>query len=136
MTEEEKAREKARGYDTKYAEDSVLEDMLSRPTDFREGAIADIVNLLREKAYRDGYLAGAKENGVVWHKITDWKNQEQCPQEETFPFFVRTKKDGDYLCEWEITEGYGQFYSMYEGEDIDPKDVVLWAKIEIPQFKE
>ena len=99
---------------------------------------ASVIHLkhLLATLYIQGYHARAIENGIQWHKITDWKNQEQFPQEETFPFFVRTKKDGDYLCEWNITEGYGQFYSMYEGEDIDPEDVVLWAKIEIPQFKE
>ena len=76
------------------------------------------------------------ENCVQLHKITDWKNQEQFPKDETFNYIVRTKKDGDYICEWDITEGYGQFYSIYDGEGIDPEDVVCWAKIEIPQFKE
>lgn len=75
---------------------------------------------------------GTKENGI-WHKVTDWKDQYQFPQEETFPFVVQTRKDGYYLCEWEITEGYGQFYSMYEGEEIDPEDVVEWARIPLKE---
>ena len=62
MTTDEKAREKSLAYDTKYAEDSVLEDMLSRPQDFREGAIAEIIDLLRKKAYRDGYADCAREH--------------------------------------------------------------------------
>ena len=92
------------------------------------------IYLREESIFISGYRLGATENGIQWHKVTDWKNTEQFPQEESFPYFVVTKKDGYYLCEWEIDEGCGQFYSMYEGADIDPEDVVLWAKIEIPQF--
>ena len=93
-------------------------------------------NLDATELMQQAYIAGATENCIEWHKVTDWKNTEQFPQEESFPYFVVTKKDGYYLCEWEIDEGCGQFYSMYEGVDIDPENVVLWAKIEIPQFKE
>lgn len=75
-------------------------------------------------------------NGIQWHKVTNWKNQEQFPQEENFPFVVLTKKDGFYLCEWEITEGWGQFYSMYEGEEIDPEDVIAWKEIDCKEIKE
>ena len=85
---------------------------------------------------KKGFLAGLHEGQPKWHKVTDWKNTEQFPQEVSFPYFVVTKKEGYYLCEWEIDEGCGQFYSMYEGVDIDPEDVVMWQKIEIPQFKE
>ena len=72
MTNEElemKADKKSLSYDTKYSEDRTLKDMLSRPQAFVEGAIEGIVNLLRQKAYRDGYIVGAKENGVVWHDL-------------------------------------------------------------------
>lgn len=48
-------------YKTKYSEDRTLKDMLSRPKDFVEGAIEGIINLLRQKAWRDGYIAGATE---------------------------------------------------------------------------
>lgn len=58
---ENKARDNSLVYDTKYSEDGVLEEMLSRPQDFVDGAIMEIVQLLRKKANRDGFIAGAKE---------------------------------------------------------------------------
>lgn len=63
MTEElnRKANRLSLAYKTKYSEDRTLKDMLSRPKDFVEGAIEGIVNLLRQKAWRDGYIAGATE---------------------------------------------------------------------------
>lgn len=61
MTElENKAREYSIVYDTKYAEDGVLEEMLSRPQDFVDGAIMGVVQLLRQKASKDGFVAGVK----------------------------------------------------------------------------
>ena len=71
MTEElnRKADHLSLAYKTKYSEDRTLKDMLSRPKDFIEGAIEGIINLLRQKAWRDGYIAGATENGIQWHDL-------------------------------------------------------------------
>lgn len=71
MTEElnRKADHLSLAYKTKYSEDRKLKDMLSRPKDFIEGAIEGIINLLRQKAWRDGYIAGATENGIQWHDL-------------------------------------------------------------------
>lgn len=85
MTAEElehKARVNSLVYDTKYAEDGVLEEMLSRPQDFVDGAIMEIVQLLREKANRDGFIAGAKEL-----------------QEETLREIIEIEKVSDYRWE-------------------------------------
>ena len=68
---EKKANKKSLRYNIKYSEDMKLKDMLSRPQDFVKGAIEGIVNLLRQKAYRDGYIDGATENSIQWHKIMD-----------------------------------------------------------------
>lgn len=75
MTEiEERANKKSLSYDTKYSEDGTLRDMLSRPQSFVEGAIEGIVNLLRQKAYRDGYINGAEESTKeLREKLTDAK---------------------------------------------------------------
>lgn len=96
MTKEElekEARKKSLSYNTKYAEDSVLDDMLSRPQDFIDGAIADMVDLLRKKAYRDGLIDSAeprekqiqidaeqiralqKQNGELTDKVKELESQ-------------------------------------------------------------
>lgn len=63
MTKEElekEANKQSYLYDTKYSEDYTLEDRLNRPEDFVKGAIKDLVDLLKRKACRDGYIAGAE----------------------------------------------------------------------------
>lgn len=56
-----KATKASLAYNIKYAEDSVLNDMLSRPSDFVTDCIKSVVDMLRKKAYRDGYEQGFKE---------------------------------------------------------------------------
>lgn len=75
MTEiERRANKKSLHYDKKYSEDRTLKDMLSRPQSFVEGAIEGIVNLLRQKAYRDGYINGVEESTKeLREKLTDAK---------------------------------------------------------------
>ena len=71
---ERRANKKSFCYDKKYSEDGTLRDMLSRPHSFVEGAIEGIVNLLRQKAYRDGYIEGAEESAKeLREKLTDAK---------------------------------------------------------------
>ena len=81
MTEEliSKANHLSLAYKTKYSEDGTLKDMLSRPKDFIEGAIEGIINLLRQTAWRDGYIAGAIENGIEWHDLR--KNPNDLPRQ-------------------------------------------------------
>ena len=56
---EHEAEEKAYKYEKKYSEDFKLKDMLSRPEDFEIDGIQRVVDLLKRKAYRDGYKEGA-----------------------------------------------------------------------------
>ncbi|MGN0730361.1 MAG: hypothetical protein ACI4MA_00460 [Treponema sp.] len=78
-----KATEASLAYNTKYAEDSVLNDMLSRPSDF---SIKSVANMLRKKAYRDGYEQGyeqgfkghKKENDKLKQQIEKMKNCRNC----------------------------------------------------------
>ena len=51
MTLEQDADQKSQGYNTKYSEDGKLKDMLSSPQDFVDGAIENVISLLRRKAY-------------------------------------------------------------------------------------
>ena len=88
MTEEliEKADKLSFSYNKKYSEDYKLKDMLSRPKDFVEGAIEGVIHLLRQKAWRDGYIAGATEatkelQEKIWKlegQITKWREDYIC----------------------------------------------------------
>lgn len=129
MTEiERKANKKSLSYDTKYSEDRTLKDMLSRPQAFVEGAIEGIVNLLRQKAYRDGYIAGAEENGVVWHDLR--KNPEDLPDKGrvAFSHVVMTN------------EGFREYCNTFTGEWFVAGTFELVDKprawCEIPRFEE
>lgn len=92
-----------------------------------------------DEIVRLAYLAGAEENGVVWHKITDWKDQEQFPDNicEKYLVYINLKylKIKQYaVCTLDITEGCRQFYFDDGGEeDVDSEDVIAWC--EIPQFQ-
>lgn len=140
MTElEEKAREYSIVYDTKYAEDGVLEEMLSRPQDFVDGAIIGVIQLLRKKAYRDGFIAGAKENGIIWHDLR--KNPDDLPKVDRL-VRVRLMSGMEHICEtcyYEPSEdeiGYGKLIiSFYElnGEWIDDTEIIAWC--EVPKFE-
>lgn len=105
MAIEDKAREKSLAYDTKYAEDGVLEDMLSRPQDFREGAIAEIIDLLRKKAYRDGYIDSAKEIEKQTWKMANCLNCDFW-KDKKYNVCREIKKLGKTCCTfWKLKEG-------------------------------
>ena len=133
MTEEliGKADHLSLAYKTKYSEDYKLKDMLSRPKDFVEGAIEGIINLLRQKAWRDGYIAGATENGIQWHDLR--KDLNDLPP----------KENDVYSKEVRVCLGAGRYmhsvFSYALKEDGDKHcwvgcDPIAWC--EEPQFKE
>ena len=78
MTDKEitgKAVAKSLQYNTKYSEDFDLKKFLDNSD---KGIQIDrLFHLLREKAYRDGYIAGAKDNTPQWHYIKD-KDYPKC----------------------------------------------------------
>ncbi len=77
-------------YDTKYSEDYTLEDRLNRPKDFVKGAIKDLVDLLKRKAYRDGYIVGAKAHLPQWHNLQENPTDlPQCKEDEQIIFYVK-----------------------------------------------
>ena len=97
------------------------------------------IYLREESIFISGYKLGATENGIQWHKVTDWKKQEQFPNDETELYLVyinlKYLKIKQYVvCNLDITEGFRQFYDDDSNDEIDPEDVIAWAKI--PQFKE
>ena len=85
----------------------------------------------------DAYIAGAIENGIQWHKLS-----EKYPEADKL-IRVHCYSGMEYICEtcyYEPTEdeiGYGKlvinFYEL-NGEWVDDNDVIAWC--EIPQFKE
>ena len=138
LADAEKAKlmiERSLAYNTKYAEDSSLEDMLRRPQAFMEGAIAGLVQLLRQKAYRDGYIDGATEKGIVWHDLR--KNPQDLPESGKW---ILCKGNAEYFDPYFVamTDEVNDnevFLVGYESDDTNGfEDVIAWA--EIPQFKE
>lgn len=72
MTElERKAVKQSLTYNRKYSEDRNLEKVLKYPEEYVDSYAytMNIVQMLRQKAYRDGFIAGAKENEFVWHDL-------------------------------------------------------------------
>lgn len=93
-----------------------------------------------EKIYKDGYIAGAKENGVIWHDLR--KNPGDLPNIDRL-VRVRLMNEMEHICEtcyYEPSEdeiGYGKLIlSFYElnGEWIDDNEIIAWC--EIPKFEE
>lgn len=121
MTIVEKADKKSFDYNTKYSEDGTLKSMLAEPHRFVEGAIEGIIDLLRKKAYRDGYIDSAKENGIQWHDLREDPND--VPQD----------------CYDVLDEaGYKVFYHHKEGvwkNASGSKIVEVIAWCEIPKFE-
>lgn len=95
-----------------------------------------------KKIYKDGYIAGAKENGVVWHDLR--KNPNDLPKEfkiikKAFGIYPEEKyihtvlnQDGEH-----VHYIYGDWYYIYN-EDIvgdSPRaNVIAWC--EIPKYTE
>lgn len=119
---EQKANKKSLRYNTKYSEDRELKDMLSRPQDFVEGAIEGIVNLLRQKAYRDGYIDGANAFTSVWHDLR--KNPLDLPTENCTVLIY---------TDWQGMELKTFFVDTRLFENLTFREVIAWA--EIPQFE-
>lgn len=128
MTEElnRKADHLSLAYKTKYSEDRTLKDMLSRPKDFVEGAIEGIINLLRQKAWRDGYIAGAEENGIQWHDLR--KGPNDLPVMETE--LLCQKYSGRCFVGY-YNHADKKFYPYEKGNSYDVVDIVRWADIGI-----
>lgn len=125
MTLEQEADQKSQGYNTKYSEDGKLKDMLSRPQDFVDGAIENVISLLRRKAYRDGYIIGAKEKGTVWYDI----KEKLPPQDEHTCFSKDVMTDTGHWC----------YYNFMSGEwswNNRKINVKKWCNFEIPNFEE
>ena len=96
------------------------------------GKSVEMVDIQKIWMYKHGFLAGLKAGRPQWHKITDWKDNSQFPNDEFKTYLVRLYQDHYVVCELDITEGYSQFYLPDNLDDIDPEDVIAWC--EIPQF--
>ena len=74
-----------------------------------------------EEGVSDAYIAGAKENGIVWHKVVDG----DLPKDSQM-VLVYTKEFGIDIDIWT-----GKEFDQSVTEDID---VIAWC--EIPTYKE
>lgn len=142
MTElERKAVKKSLVYNRKYSEDRDLEDVLKHPEKYVDSYAytMNIVQMLRQKAYRDGYNVGAKENGIVWHDLRI--NPDDFPEAGKL-VRVRLSSGMERICETEYYEpsedeiGFGKliilFYEL-NGEWVDDNEVIAWC--ELPKFE-
>ena len=83
---------------------------------------------------KNAFLAGLKAGRPQRHKVTNWEDNDQFPNDELETYLVRLYQDHYVVCELDITEGYRQFFLSDNLEYIDPQDVIAWC--EIPKFKE
>lgn len=121
MTELEK---KAKQYSSKYARQYYHNDKSGFTTSEEEVCKA--------------YIAGAKENGTVWHNLKT--NPEDLPKVDRL-VRVRLMSGMEHICETCYYEpskdeiGYGKrLFSFYElnGEWIDENEIIAWC--ELPRF--
>lgn len=121
---EHKAVKQSLTYNRKYSEDRDLEKVLKHPEEYVDSYAytMNIVQMLRQKAYRDGFIAGAKENEFVWHDLR--KNPNDLP-EDTYDVLDQA--------------GNKVHYNFFQNVWVNKKDeidnqVITWC--EIPKFKE
>ena len=76
---------------------------------------------------KQAYIAGAKENGIVWHNLR--KDPNDLPEKTEL---VLIKLVGCFVLGW--TDGI-DFYNDCDNYKIIPKELLI-AWCEIPQFKE
>lgn len=62
------------------------------------------------KALKQAYLAGFKAGRPQWHKVTNWEDNDQFPNDELETYLVRLYQGHYVVCELDITEGYRQFF--------------------------
>lgn len=116
MTEfEHKAEKQSRAYNKKYSEDRNLEDVLKHPEKYVDSYAYTmrIVQMLRQKAYRDGYNAGAKEMQEEIEQLKLINKKMQCCKnckkyrmlESQVPLRCLKNRRINFCCEeWEFEE--------------------------------
>lgn len=95
---------------------------------------SDCNNLNSFEANREmvnAFLAGLKAGRPQWHKITDWEDNNQFPDNDIKTYLVLLPLYQYVVCELDITEGYRQFWLEDGLEPIDPQDVIAWCEITI-----
>ena len=80
------------------------------------------------KYFKQAYLAGAKENGVVWHDLR--KDPQDLPKEDVV--LVQAKGGGHFIALYYPEDRCWGIYNML-AETLN-REVIAWC--EIPQFKE
>lgn len=92
-----------------------------------------------EEMLRRAFIAGAKENGIIWHDLR--KDPDDLPKVNRL-VRVRLMSGMEHICEtcyYEPSEdeiGYGKLIiSFYElnGEWIDDTEIIAWC--EVPKFE-
>lgn len=87
-------------YDKKYSEEFTLVDMIRRPKEFVDGSIEDMLNMIKKKAYRDGYIDAYKagsQDKMTWQ---DYDAGEDCYEDTHEGKWVKR----DNIVEWHNIE--------------------------------
>ena len=86
--------------------------------------------------FSDGYIVGAAENGIQWHKVTD----DKLPELDKKVWVIRSANDDiPMIAKRHIYTSYGRTeweWKCYWGSGFDLKQNEIFAWCEIPQFKE
>lgn len=126
MTElEHKAVKQSLAYNRKYSEDRDLENVLKHPEEYVDSYAytMNIVQMLRQKAYRDGYNVGAKENGVIWHDLRT--NPDDLPKER-----------GEYIVAFKLPKGWDTTILMYNNDEYEDEYELCWFDSEYTNYND
>ena len=84
------------------------------------------------EANKEGYIAGATENGIQWHDLR--KDPNDLPEANWKNWVLAVYDNGILWCRARrevFTDGVYWVNSLHNVIH----DVIMWARIEIPQFK-
>jgi len=115
----ERATKESLQYNTQYSEDFDLKKFIDNSD--KGPQIDRLFRLLREKAYRDGYIAGAKDNTPQWH----YPSNGELPEEVKL---LLLKIPGCYVLGW-YRDKVWYFDRNYNFDCYENKiecDVIAW----------
>lgn len=124
----EKIIRKAEEYKNKHWSDNVTEMSSQRSFQQVKG-----VPHFYDNAIKQAYVVGAIENGIQWHDLR--KNPNDLPEADCKNWVLAVYDNGTLWCRARrevFADGVYWVNSFHHTIE----NVVLWAKIEIPQFKE
>ena len=109
-----------------------LEQKAREYADSKCGTLCD-ANMTEWICCRNDYLAGATENGIQWHDLR--KDPKDLPEAQPLNWVLAVYDNGTLWCRARREKCVDGVYWVNSFHNVI-HDVVMWAKVEIPQFKE